>query len=422
MARLVVAAALAAAVFAAAEKTRVIAKAEKTAPTLSTYFANWAIYHAGQYSYTAADLAPIAGKLKEINYAFFYFCPPPGTNPMPYWSVPPYGQCSDSTAFQLLSVDPHDAANLATIVGYKQSNPNLKVMLSVGGWNYPAAYFSAMAATSATRATFISSVKSWISQYGVDGVDIDWEYPCAPARSDPVEITCTDFQTVVDKGGQCPEDTTNIVLLFKELRAALGPSMRITVASQASKPLEIEMAITQLDPYVDAFHLMSYDYTVSDIVQNNAIIAPNAPLYTPKNRNVTQMSISNTTGNYLNASIEPSKIELGIALYGHTWFSPGLAAGNAWEGFGQPAYVQGACCGPFVSTNGAKPGQGSSLCGTMMYSEIVASGPQLSTFDNETASNIAYFSAMGADGYTTPGTFLTYTGPESARAIVNTVS
>jgi hypothetical protein len=130
-----------------------------------------------------------------------------------------------------------------------------------------------------------------------------------------VEISCTDFQTVADAGGSCPEDTTNIVTLFKELRAALGKGARITVASQASKPLEIEMAVAQLDPYVDAFHLMTYDYTVSDIVASDAVLAPNAPLYTPANASVTQMSVDYTNHNYLNATVAPSKIMLGISSW-----------------------------------------------------------------------------------------------------------
>ncbi len=79
-----------------------------------------------------------------------------------------------------------------------------------------------------------------------------------------MEITCTDFEEVADPGGNCPEDTANIVHLFTEMRASLGPNMRITVASQAQKPLEIEMAVAALEPLVDMFHLMVYDYTVSD--------------------------------------------------------------------------------------------------------------------------------------------------------------
>jgi hypothetical protein len=50
---------------------------------------------------------------------------------------------------------------------------------------------------------------------------------------------------------------------------------------------------------------------------------------------------------------------VGIPLYGHTWYNPTLNA-TSWQGFGQPSYVQGTCCGPLVSTNGGKPGVGSS--------------------------------------------------------------
>jgi hypothetical protein len=87
-------------------------------------------------------------------------------------AVAPYGDCTDATAFQLLSVDPKDPIFLATLTGYKSVNPDLKVLISVGGWNFPAGYFSAMASTAANRAIFIASVKSFIQQYSLDGVDI----------------------------------------------------------------------------------------------------------------------------------------------------------------------------------------------------------------------------------------------------------
>ncbi len=149
--------------------------AAKNGTGFGTYFANWARYHGDGYSYDASDLQPIVGRLNEINYAFLYFCPPPGTSPMPYWSQPPYGSCTDATAYQLMSVEPKDAEFLATITGFKATQPDLKVLLSVGGWNFESAFFSQMAATPASRAIFVASVKSWIEQYNADGVDIDCE-------------------------------------------------------------------------------------------------------------------------------------------------------------------------------------------------------------------------------------------------------
>ena len=223
-----------------------------TSRNVHAYFANWALYHAGDYAYTADKLAPISQKLGNLNYAFMYFCPPPGTNPMPYWAQPPYGSCSDASAFQLMSVEPHDVSFLSTINGFKASNPGLKLYLSVGGWNFPSAYFSAMAATSATRATFIASVVQWLQTYSADGIDIDWEYPCSAPRADPVEISCTDFQTVADAGGNCPADTTNSLALFKELSVALTPLGKlVSAASQAGKPQEVEENIAAIWPYVD---------------------------------------------------------------------------------------------------------------------------------------------------------------------------
>ena len=71
-------------------------------------------------------MAPLAPHVDEVDYSFLYFCPPPGTNPMPYWASPPYGSCDDSTAFQLMSVEPSDTDFLATLNGYKTVNPQVR--------------------------------------------------------------------------------------------------------------------------------------------------------------------------------------------------------------------------------------------------------------------------------------------------------
>ena len=139
----------------------------------STYFANWALYHLPPYGYEMNDLSPLVSSLSEVNYAFMYFCPPPGTDPLPYWAKAPYGSCSDATAFQLMSVEPKDDGFLQTLVTFRTQNPGLRLMLSVGGWNFPSAYFSDMAASAATRQTFINSVIQWLTKYNLDGVDID---------------------------------------------------------------------------------------------------------------------------------------------------------------------------------------------------------------------------------------------------------
>lgn len=61
-----------------------------------------------------------------------------------------------------------------------------------------------MASSAANRATFTSSLISFMDTYGFDGVDIDWEYPVAE-----------------DRGGK-PEDKANYVTLCQELKAAFN--------------------------------------------------------------------------------------------------------------------------------------------------------------------------------------------------------
>jgi len=329
---------------------------------------------------------------------------------MPYWAMPPYGTCSDSTEYQLMSVEPSDAQYIPTIIGYKQQNPKLKVLLSIGGWNFPSNYFSKMVSSSSSRQKFIRSAVQTLNQYNLDGIDIDWEYPCSPQRVNSVEISCSEFRNVNDNGGSCPGDTTNIVSFARELKQALGSKL-LTFASQAAKANEINMNILGVTPYIDKWHIMSYDYAVSDL-PTPSVTSPNCPLYNPPSPAV-QMSVNSTLSDYLAAGVPANKIMIGLALYGHTWYTPGS---SNWQKFGTNGQVQGTCCGPFQQTYGAQPGKGSSMCGTMMYSEIQAAQP-MNYYDKATESVIAYWSSTGADGYTAAGTWLSYNNAESMAAI-----
>jgi len=128
------------------------------------------------------------------------------------------------------------------------------------------------------------------------------------------------------------------------------------------------------------------------------------------------MSVNQTITDYIASfGVPPSKIMIGLPLYGHTWYTPGSSSPGH---FGITGKIQGTCCGPFQQTYGAQPGKGSSLCGTMMYSEIQLAKPT-NYYDNKTDTVIGYWSSQGADGYTAAGTWLTYNDVNSLVAITN---
>ena len=79
----------------------------------------------------------------------------------------------DSTRLHQIWLSPKVASDLAFIPTLRKQNPNLKVLLSVGGWG--ARGFSGAAATKESREVFIRSAQEIVDKYGLDGIDLDWE-------------------------------------------------------------------------------------------------------------------------------------------------------------------------------------------------------------------------------------------------------
>ncbi len=96
------------------------------------------------------------------------------------------------------------ASDLALIPQLRKQNPNLNVLLSVGGWG--ARGFSGAAATK-EPSWCLSARRRRLLKYGLDGIDLDWEYPVNGAWG---LVAST------------PADRDNFTFLLKELRAAFG--------------------------------------------------------------------------------------------------------------------------------------------------------------------------------------------------------
>lgn len=131
--------------------------------------------------------------------------------------------------------------NIGLVEQFRRWTPRLRIVLSVGGWG--AGGFSAMAMTEAGRRAFADSCLRAVEQYGLDGIDIDWEYPCSDAAGIDAD----------------PRDRANYTLLLQALRQALGPERIVSVAAGASRDFIAWTEMDRVSRIVDYVQLMTYD-------------------------------------------------------------------------------------------------------------------------------------------------------------------
>lgn len=206
------------------------------------------------------------------------------------------------------------------------------MIASIGGWTFPSAFYSDVMSTAENRATFIKAIAAYTSAHGFDGVDLDWEYPCSTPRTDDIKMSCWSFRHVTDLGGNCPSkeyahgvcsgacnDKENLAAFVKEFKTA-HPELYLSLAATAGTvAMEKGYDVPTLDKYLDHWNVMSYDYYVSDIPSQN-ITAPNQNL-----NDVAQekgWSVSSSISLFKQLGATPSKLLLGVAYYGHTYYVP----------------------------------------------------------------------------------------------------
>ncbi|WP_344846436.1 glycosyl hydrolase family 18 protein [Kribbella ginsengisoli] len=128
-----------------------------------------------------------------------------------------------------------DSGKLSSLVSTAHAN-GVKVSLSIGGWNDGNdSAFESFAASSGGRTTFTNAVMGLINQYGLDGVDIDWEYPDPGASGD------------------------HYTLLMQQLSNTLhgqGKLLTAAVVSEGDTANGVQPAVFG---YVDWLNIMAYD-------------------------------------------------------------------------------------------------------------------------------------------------------------------
>lgn len=202
-----------------------------------------------------------------------------------------------------------DPSNFSKLNALKQQYPNLKTLISIGGWS-GSGKFSDAALTDTSRTTFADSCAAFILKYGFDGVDLDWEYPVGGGLS---------------SNTYRPEDKQNFTLLLQKLRQKLdaqgaldGKAYLLTIAGGASNYYLNNTEPGIFHQYLDFANIMTYDIhgtwdSYTDL---------NSPLYTNTDSSPQyKWSTDSAVNAWLKAGFPANKLVMGVPFYGYKYNS-----------------------------------------------------------------------------------------------------
>ncbi|MEO3860473.1 glycosyl hydrolase family 18 protein [Acrocarpospora sp. B8E8] len=375
------------------------------------YFVQWGIY-GRQYFVRNLDTSGAAAKLTHLNYAFGNIDPvnltclqgvTRGTTANP--QDPNQGdRAGDADADYGRPFSAAQSVDGVADTGWeplrgnfnqlrklKAKHPQLKVLISLGGWTY-SKYFSDVAATDAARKKFVSScidiyIKGNLPVAGgaggpgtaagiFDGIDLDWEWPGAEGHAG---------------NHVSPADKANNTLLIAEFRRQLdalgaqtGKRYQLTAFTPAD-PAKIAAGwdLPEVAKSLDIFNVQGYDFhgAGSDNSWEPNRTGHQGNLYADTDDPYNfHFSVENAINVYTNAGVNPRKLTIGLAFYGRGWQ-------------GAP---DGGKFGEWQTATGAAPGQFAEEAGTRGYSNLIAGVPGCTVRHDEQA--VATFCHTGNGG------------------------
>ncbi len=238
------------------------------------------IGYVGGFNQNVVDITRIQPlKITHVNYAFV--------------------DVRDNRAW--LTNEATDTINFRKLNELKKINPDLKILISIGGWTWSKNFSDAVLSDTACR-NFAQSAVDIIVKHDLDGVDIDWEYP----------------GMIGDNNVYRPEDRENYTQLFRDLREisdvagkTTGKRYLVTTAIGASREFLQHTRMEKAQEYLDYINVMGYDF---DGTYDN-MSSHHTNLYSPASMPWIY-SGDVAVRNLMAVGVRPAKIVLGMAFYG----------------------------------------------------------------------------------------------------------
>ena len=197
--------------------------------------------------------------------------------------------------------------DIKRLVALKEFNPDLKVLVSVGGWGW-SGNFSDAALTDSSRTRFAASAAGFIKENSLDGIDLDWEYPNQVGAGNTYR----------------PEDVHNFTLMLAYVRKHIDSLAAeqgrrepylLTIATGGDSLYVANTELGELERYLDFINIMTYDFHHGASSQTGHHSNLYLSGFDARDGDATVKSVRL----HLEAGVRPEKLNVGVPFYGRRW-------------------------------------------------------------------------------------------------------
>ncbi|KAJ3022840.1 UNVERIFIED_CONTAM: hypothetical protein HDU68_008924 [Siphonaria sp. JEL0065] len=300
----------------------------------------------------------------------------------------------------------------------RRKYPNLRTVLSFGGWSGSQA-FSAIAASANATARFAKQVHAFLDKNEFDGVDIDWEFPYNnPWWYNGLQCNTKDLAN----------DLPNFTKFLAALRKELGTTRIISIAGSSQVSAYFDQNgknyVSQYAKYLSYIQVMTYDYYGAWSPYSDF----ESPLYSPAAKdNITEpdvnghASVALSIQSYIAAGVPAQKLTNGLAFNGRSWSVTSVGENNGLYQLcskpGQDASNPSSC--PAINDDlwadpcGVDPPAYSSV---WTYKDLRTQGPLPTPLNAGNGWTRKYFDFAEAPSLFDGHRFISYDDPQSIEA------
>ncbi|KAK6643069.1 hypothetical protein RUM43_004572 [Polyplax serrata] len=238
---------------------------------------------------------------------------------------------------KLSEADDKDGEMYERVVALREKNPNLKVLLAIGGWAFGSTPFKELTSNTFRMNQFVYEAIEFLREYKFNGLDVDWEYP---------------------RGA---DDRSSYVNLLKELRLAFEgeakssnqPRLLLSAAVPASfEAIAAGYDVPEISKYLDFINVMTYDFHG----QWERQVGHNSPLYSLDSATSYQkkLTVDYSAREWVKQGAPKEKLMIGMPTYGRSF----TLVNESQFDIGAPA------------SGGGTPGKYTGEAGFMSYYEV----------------------------------------------------